>query len=451
VAFVSLNLSPLTSFSVVATLILALSLILVAYRFGWFRLAAAGILFTYASFALRYEPAIYSQAGLLNGQAILWIYWLSFEIYDLLDLRRREGPADSIHLTASTLNACGFIAASLMHQTSVNATDWSRFLALGAFAYLASAEIRERLHGDARLAIAASAMLFAGSIVEGFSGLRAPMALTVEGELIFLAGVIRNRPFLKGLGSLIFVIPFVHLYTIDIPKDKLHPVSPLAAVMALTFYANRFLAGGGWYFSAAASLLVATVVQLEVATHWIAVTWAAMSVAALWLGIRRNDSGLRVQSYLLAIAVFVRAFVVNFDAEPSTRILTTVLVVACLYGAQFLLRSQNEERPAAHVLSILGTVLLTSLLFVEVQGRLLTVSWGIEGVGLLILGFWARERTFRLSGLVLFLFCIAKLFLYDLRELDTLSRILSFIILGLMLLGASWIYTRFREQIRRLL
>jgi uncharacterized membrane protein len=86
-----------------------------------------------------------------------------------------------------------------------------------------------------------------------------------------------------------------------------------------------------------------------------------------------------------------------------------------------------------------------------VQGRLLTVAWGIEGVGLLILGFWARERTFRLSGLALFLFCIAKLFVYDLRELDTFSRILSFIILGLMLLGASWIYTRFREQIRRLL
>ena len=57
----------------------------------------------------------------------------------------------------------------------------------------------------------------------------------------------------------------------------------------------------------------------------------------------------------------------------------------------------------------------------------------------------------RLSGLVLFLLCIGKAFLYDLRQLDTFSRIVSFIVLGLLLLGASWVYTRFRERIRRLL
>ena len=61
-------------------------------------------------------------------------------------------------------------------------------------------------------------------------------------------------------------------------------------------------------------------------------------------------------------------------------------------------------------------------------------------------GFITAERVLRISGLALFLFCILKLFVYDLRELDTLSRIVSFIVLGLLLLGASWIYTRFREQ-----
>ena len=70
---------------------------------------------------------------------------------------------------------------------------------------------------------------------------------------------------------------------------------------------------------------------------------------------------------------------------------------------------------------------------------------------LLGIGFVARERLLRLQGLVLFLVCILKLFLYDLRNLETMYRILSFIALGLILLGVSWIYTRFRENIRRLL
>ena len=57
----------------------------------------------------------------------------------------------------------------------------------------------------------------------------------------------------------------------------------------------------------------------------------------------------------------------------------------------------------------------------------------------------------RLSGLALFLICIGKLFLHDLRELDTLSRILSFLVLGVVMMAASWVYTRYREKLRRLL
>jgi uncharacterized membrane protein len=82
---------------------------------------------------------------------------------------------------------------------------------------------------------------------------------------------------------------------------------------------------------------------------------------------------------------------------------------------------------------------------------MLTVSWGLLGVALLGSGFAARERVLRLQGLVLLLICILKLFFYDLRNLETLYRILSFVALGLILLAVSWIYTRFRDQITRLL
>jgi uncharacterized membrane protein len=50
--------------------------------------------------------------------------------------------------------------------------------------------------------------------------------------------------------------------------------------------------------------------------------------------------------------------------------------------------------------------------------------------------------------LALLLLCILKLFLYDLRTLETLYRILSFITLGLILLGISWVYTRFRDHLK---
>jgi uncharacterized membrane protein len=101
--------------------------------------------------------------------------------------------------------------------------------------------------------------------------------------------------------------------------------------------------------------------------------------------------------------------------------------------------------------SLLGTILLAILIYHEVTGSVLTVAWGIEGVGLLAAGFALPDRIPRVSGLALLLGCILKLFLWDLRNLETLPRIFSFIVLGLLLVGVSWIYTRFRDQVRRYL
>ena len=66
-------------------------------------------------------------------------------------------------------------------------------------------------------------------------------------------------------------------------------------------------------------------------------------------------------------------------------------------------------------------------------------------------GFPLRDRILRISGLVLLLGCILKLFAWDLRHLETVPRIFSFIALGLILVGVSWIYTRFRERVSKYL
>ena len=94
---------------------------------------------------------------------------------------------------------------------------------------------------------------------------------------------------------------------------------------------------------------------------------------------------------------------------------------------------------------------LTLLLYYRISGSLLTMACGAEGVILLASGFPLRDRVLRISGLALLLACILKLFVCDLRHLETLPRIFSFIVLGVILLGVSWIYTRFRERVAKFL
>ena len=82
---------------------------------------------------------------------------------------------------------------------------------------------------------------------------------------------------------------------------------------------------------------------------------------------------------------------------------------------------------------------------------MLTMACGIQGVILLISGFPLRDRMLRLWGLVLLLACIGSCSCGNLRHLETLPRIFSFIVLGIILLADSWIYTRFRERVAKFL
>jgi uncharacterized membrane protein len=78
---------------------------------------------------------------------------------------------------------------------------------------------------------------------------------------------------------------------------------------------------------------------------------------------------------------------------------------------------------------------------------LLSGSWLLYSIILLILGFWRRITRLRIIAIFLLGVSILKIFIYDLSFLETLYRIFSFIGLGLILLIASYLYQRYKAVI----
>ena len=171
-----------------------------------------------------------------------------------------------------------------------------------------------------------------------------------------------------------------------------------------------------------------------------AAAWAAVAVGLLVAGRLAGIEELAWQSYGVGLLAFARGLSALGPVTPAAE------AVACLYAAQLM---ETRGTAVRVYWSMLATVLATALLFERVSGGMLTVAWGTEGLTLLAAGFPLRDRVLRLSGLGLLLGCILKLFVYDMRFLDTLPRILSFIVLGAILVAVSWIYTRFRERVVR--
>ena len=107
------------------------------------------------------------------------------------------------------------------------------------------------------------------------------------------------------------------------------------------------------------------------------------------------------------------------------------------------------HRHSGWFVSALLAALLAGFLYYEVSPDWLSIAWAGEAVVLLALGFALMQQGPRAMGLALLLVCLIKIVVVDLSGIQTIYRIASFIVLGVVLLAASFAYTRYRETIRR--
>ena len=74
--------------------------------------------------------------------------------------------------------------------------------------------------------------------------------------------------------------------------------------------------------------------------------------------------------------------------------------------------------------------------------------WLALGVALLVAGTWLKSQVLRLGSGVLIAIAVAKVFLFDMSELEGVLRALSFIGLGAVLIGIGLFYQRLLMRAR---
>ena len=77
----------------------------------------------------------------------------------------------------------------------------------------------------------------------------------------------------------------------------------------------------------------------------------------------------------------------------------------------------------------------------------LTLTWGGYAIVLLAAGFWRLSRGLRITALCLFGVTVLKLLFIDLAVLQQIYRILAFLVVGLLMIGASYLYHRVEKSL----
>lgn len=77
----------------------------------------------------------------------------------------------------------------------------------------------------------------------------------------------------------------------------------------------------------------------------------------------------------------------------------------------------------------------------------LSIFWGIYALMLVVIGIGWNRKHLRVSAIALLAVTLAKLFFYDIADLDTIPRTILFVTLGLTLLLISFLYNKYKNAI----
>ena len=174
---------------------------------------------------------------------------------------------------------------------------------------------------------------------------------------------------------------------------------------------------------------------------WITIGWLVESAALLVAARRLRPAHQRVFDILGSIALTLGVFRLLFldHFHRFERPATYALAIAIFAGIAYVTQNVALRKFAIFALNFLAVTELT----LEVTRPFpRSAVWMLYGAMLMIVGFRRRSSYVRWLALALLAITIAKVFFYDINELQRVYRILSFIGLGVVLLAISFAYQR---------
>jgi len=218
---------------------------------------------------------------------------------------------------------------------------------------------------------------------------------------------------------------------------------------------------------------VVALLYFQFANDWLATAWALGTFALFGLALGLNRPIFLHQGLLLTLGTCTRGVMHNLfgasyfsggDWTGRYFVLGSAIAVlfACLPFA-FRWRDRHKAQPFSNrwlgalvrhpeqFMFFAPVLLLTLMLALKMRAGMVTVSWGIEGVLIVLLALAVGERSYRLTGLGLLLLCVGKVLARDAWGLAPRDRYITFIILGTALLLVSFLYSKYRDAIRQFL
>jgi uncharacterized membrane protein len=210
----------------------------------------------------------------------------------------------------------------------------------------------------------------------------------------------------------------------------------------------------GALFHAYLSLTAITFALAMPARHEDATLVTAWAVTGLASGLAARGADSPVLRWVGVVILFTALGACEVLTPGRTLLFAALFLCFTLVERAGTVALPGMPRPETH----LGGSLLhaacaagAGLALVGLVGGLMpqglvTLGWVVAAFGLFALGFAVHERWYRLAALAVLGLALLRLLVVDLANLPADQRVLTFILLGVMLLVVSYTYTRLRDR-----
>ena len=226
----------------------------------------------------------------------------------------------------------------------------------------------------------------------------------------------------------------------------------------------RVLANGYWAIALVALLFAerelarsagGTMALWAATAGVLALAWSPLAEERVWMAALGVGT---VSAFVTVAVVVVPSRLVHASADPARRLWVLAVVVAAAWAIG-LTTPAVVEAASQWILGVAAGLTLygLSLGVLEIAEHVsgasvktdfqrghtaLSALWGIGALALYVVGLARDIRQLRVVGLTLLGLALAKLFLYDLSSLSSITRALSFIAVGAILLAAAFFAER---------
>jgi hypothetical protein len=390
-------------YSLSAGAFLAIGLVSIVLKMGWFELEVFGILSAY----LTHLYWLYGLLGVNGAQGrafpesyasltILFFYWLIFR-FSYVKRAIKSDFEEHVSTAAAVLNMM-LLLGCLRFQSVDPTLAYLALFAVGAVEFICSQipATKRRREAFIVLSVAGAALMLA-AVPSHYTDNHVAILWLVGTEVFLVAGSMVKEVVFRRLGLLTGLLVGMRLIAFDL-RDLINVrtrwermelgAGILFALCAVTFYINDLAIGTRWkeFFESSFDRPLLHVhsylgAVFLTAAAWALFTkdWTAMALAALMLvlaalGRALESRHLQVQYALMGMLTFFRAIAVNLHPEAPEHVHVPIrLLTLPVLGAMFYVtarlaphRDDAEQRTLRGVFAAAGTALVALLIWYEV-------------------------------------------------------------------------------------